>query len=583
MRRLALAVTLVLLASIASAQTLTVTSSASQPPATLTLTATNVPAGALVSFYVNNAPIGTVTTPPYLLTWQATQVGDYNPRAVSTVTTQATTSTPFEAAPITLVAPPPPPPVPLPPPPPTWSFAASPASLMAGASSVLAFTAATGNLHNVFINGVRPGTDGGYSCTATSCAGTLVVKPTTTATYRFASTNNLGTAWPAMSVTVTVTAAPAPPPTTTPPPPAPVPPPTSSTALIQSSHLVYEGSCSFPKGDVNGTRFGYGVTALAFNRESGSLYAVGHDQHQKATEFTLCALRDARTSGLAPVVRVQGFFDPTDGKFSQIGTRDMAKVGGILPWGERLIVSIFHYYDATASQSRSHVVSGRDLSVTTDTLGAFKVGTLKAGYTSGYMTPIPEPWRTALGGPALTGNCCIPIISRTSYGPAVFTFEPLDVGVKDPVPATPLLYYPPENPLAAWDATSPLFNGTTTMGGVVFPEGTRSVLFFGRHGIGKFCYGTTCFEGAGQGNHAPPYVSQVWAYDAQDLAAVRAGTKTPWSVRPYATWTFQFPVNPGYVYVGGVAYDPATQRIFLVQKNGEDPLLHVYRVTLQLQ
>jgi hypothetical protein len=276
---------------------------------------------------------------------------------------------------------------------------------------------------------------------------------------------------------------------------------------------------------------------------------------------------------------VQPFYDPTDGMWNRIGSRDMAKVGGILPWGDKLIVSMFHYYDSMGTQTRSHFVSGRDLSVDGDAQGPFRVGALKAGYVSGYMTPIPKAWQAALGGPALTGNCCIPVVSRTSLGPAVFSFNPADVGAMDTVPANPLLYYPIERPLAAWNATSPYFNGTTNITGVVFPEGTQSVLFFGRHGIGTFCYGTTCFPGAGQGNHAPPYVYQVWAYDASELAAVKAGTKQPWDLRPYAIWRLNFP-EPAVTDIKGAAYDPATNRIFLTQSRGENPIVHVYKVQL---
>ena len=96
---------------------------------------------------------------------------------------------------------------------------------------------------------------------------------------------------------------------------------------------------------------------------------------------------------------------------------------------------------------------------------------------------------------------------------------------------------------------------------MVFPEGTRSVLFFGRHGLGKFCYGpgttdqqlvgrptdggvdTWCHDptSANKGTHAYPYHYYVWAYDANDLAAVKAGQKQPWEVKPYAVWPFSLP------------------------------------------
>src|SRR6185436_6611985 len=117
----------------------------------------------------------------------------------------------------------------------------------------------------------------------------------------------------------------------------------------------------------------------------------------------------------------------------------------------------------------------------------FQVGRLGAGYVSGYFGLVPAAWQTALGGPVLNGQCCLGIISRTSYGPALFAIDPTRLTASNPLPATPLVYYPQANPLAEWDSTNPYFNGTTEIRGVVFPEGTRSVLFFGRHGTGEFC------------------------------------------------------------------------------------------------
>jgi hypothetical protein len=350
---------------------------------------------------------------------------------------------------------------------------------------------------------------------------------------------------------------------------------------LQKENIVYEGSFSLPVGDINGSRFGYGATALGFDRVTGTLFIVGHDWFQMATEIRIPELRDARTTSLVTATPVQGFYDPTDGMWTQMGgSRDMVKVGGLLPWGDKLAVSSYAYYDANGSQQASHVLGSRDLSVPDDALGLTKVGNLLTGYTSGYMAVVPAAWRGALGGPALAGNCCIPIVSRTSFGPALFTFDPDAIGTQAEVPAQPLVYYPEDRPLQAWNATSLLYNGTTSVGGVAFPEGTSSVLFFGQHGIGPFCYGVTCFPGAGQSPNAPPYISQVWAYDARDLAAVRAKTKQPWEVKPYTTWEFLFPSIPASKSVKGVAYDPATQRVFLSQDNGEYPLIHVYRVVL---
>jgi len=90
-----------------------------------------------------------------------------------------------------------------------------------------------------------------------------------------------------------------------------------------------------------------------------------------------------------------------------------------------------------------------------------------------------------------------------------------------------------------------------------------------------WCYDPT--DGS-KGVHGYPYHSYVWAYNVNDLITVRAGSKAPWDVVPYAVW--QLPDLNGSS-IGGAAYDPASGRIFVSQLLGDDvlPLIHVYRVS----
>ena len=166
----------------------------------------------------------------------------------------------------------------------------------------------------------------------------------------------------------------------------------------------------------------------------------------------------------------------------------------------------------------------------------------------------------------------------------------------------PLVYYPLDHStLGRWGAAATIYySGADTVTGVVFPEGTASVLFFGRHGT-TYCYGpgtgdaskagkpatdigdtadSWCYDAddASKGNHGYPYVPQVWAYNASDLAAVHAGKKRPWDLLPYAVWTL-----PGFAgsQVGGAAYDPATNRVYVSEMDADSsglPRIHVYSV-----
>jgi hypothetical protein len=377
----------------------------------------------------------------------------------------------------------------------------------------------------------------------------------------------------------------------------------SSLPRVSSGDLAYRGAFLLPRQVSDRKTFAYGGTALAFNPRRHSLFAVGHDWYQLTAEVSIPRLvRSDRLRSLHRARFLQPFSDATSGRIDATGGTGN-KIGGQLVYRGRLYGSVYVYYDAAGSQVVSHWARRSTSLAGPPATGLYRVGNLGAGFVSGFMAEVPREWRAALGGPALTGNCCIPIISRTSFGPAAFAFDPARLSASARAPDTPLVYYPQRHPtLGAWDASwdpanGILFGGGTAIKGVVFPSGTRSVLFFGTQGIGSFCYGegtdqrglagsptpdgsTWCYDpdGSSKGTHAYPYVPEVWAYDARALAAVRRGRMRPWQVTPYATWKLDLPFGSGVI--GGAAYDPAHRLIYVSQQygNGTDPVIHAFKV-----
>jgi hypothetical protein len=361
--------------------------------------------------------------------------------------------------------------------------------------------------------------------------------------------------------------------------------------------MAYLGSFRLPSPQGDQNSFNYGGTAMAFDAKDQALWLVGHDWYQRAAEVTIPPLVRATTIESLPRATLRRpFADILAGKLNSIGS-GTDKIGGILPMADGLIVSAYIYYDASHAQKRSHFrVTGSSVT------GPVQVGDAPAGFVSGYMTPIPLEWQNALGGTALTGQCCIPIISRTSVGPAASVFNTADVGSRNPVPATEVLGYPLDHAtLGGYDTPNGLANGATKMAGVVFPPGTSSVLFIGRQ-PGGFCYGegtgdrgrdrrpvpgengvVYCYDPTNsyKGTHGYPYRPFVWAYDANDLVAVKNGTRQPWEVTPYATWTFNTPFDNDGHLISGVAYDPATRRLYVAGgfEDGNAPLIHVFELT----
>lgn len=342
--------------------------------------------------------------------------------------------------------------------------------------------------------------------------------------------------------------------------------------LLTEADLRYLGAFNVPAGsDDPSDALAYGGSPIGMS--PGGLWYGGHNQFNRLCEITIPAMGGTSTL-------LQRCVDVTEGK--PVG-QDVV-LGGALTWNGRLIVSSFVFYDADyGNQAQtSHYASGLHLATTGDAIGPVKVGdaTIQAGYVGGYMGGIPPEWRDALGGPAFTGQSNSSIISRTSTGPAFFAFDPDDIGRVAPVPAVPLMHFP----LGAtgFDAPDdqpidPPFAGSLGIAGAVFIPGTRTVLYFGRQGLGKEEYCTPqqtdpngdCYDPVSpyKGYHSYPYRHVILAFDAVDFVRVRKGEIAPWQVKPYASWRPTEINDDGRAGMafGGMTFDPATNRIYLVR------------------
>lgn len=359
--------------------------------------------------------------------------------------------------------------------------------------------------------------------------------------------------------------------------------------LVQPGDVRYVGKFTLPPTDGTGRPAAegwltWGGTALGLGPDGASLYFGCHDWGKRLARVSVPALGGvgAVLEPCAPIANLDAI-NPGDSG---------AKIlGGTLTWSGRLLASAYAYYDANKTAVASHFIGANIAALA----GPQRVGV--PGFVGGYMGVVPPEWRALLGGPALTGQCCLAIVGRTSAGPSASVFDPDQVGALQPAPSTMLVGYPTGHELGAWGAYNPLFTGATQMAGLAFPSGTRSLLFIGRHG-GTFCYGSGTANQAligtpdGQGNvycydptdtskgtHGYPYRHQVWAYDAADLAAVKQGTRQPWDVRPYAVWPLSGIDTTGAATVRSAAYDDRVRRIYMTTTTGDGaPTVHVFEV-----
>ncbi len=390
----------------------------------------------------------------------------------------------------------------------------------------------------------------------------------------------------------------------------------TSTRLLPQTALEWLGSFRLPAAQsfsdnelMRSTNYSYMGRGICYNPVNDSLFVSGHDWYQRIGEVTIPAVVKSttisslkRSAVIQPLNsymnRIPVFETDTNG----IKTGDMLIVNG------RLVVSLYQYYDGNADAKKSHIIFD-SLDLNSPIHGEFGPTGILAGYVAGYMCLVPVEWRERLGTTCVTGQCGLAITTRTSAGPALVGFDPLkfnDPAV--PFPVTPYVSYPflhggsspDDHPLQSpMSGNNNIYNLSSNVTGVLFPDGTDSVWFIGSRGIGNLGYG----EGVNQisldgkkspggtynydpcnnykGYHAYPYSPIVWAYDANDFLAAKNGTKKPWEVKPYDVWPFDLLIKGCAGNVGGVAFDPVSRRVFitaLAVASGGEAIIHVFKV-----
>ncbi|OLD56744.1 MAG: hypothetical protein AUI64_01705, partial [Acidobacteria bacterium 13_1_40CM_2_64_6] len=365
----------------------------------------------------------------------------------------------------------------------------------------------------------------------------------------------------------------------------------STQPLLQQSSLTYLGSFRVPAGTLGSTygfnaagTGGLGTYAMTFNPARNSLFLGGHPYEQRVAELAI----PSSLTGTPTATALQNLIDPLEGRLSSINPSDPNSkvIGSALVYNNQLFIGAFSYYDGAATQTKSEFVRPVNLSTTGQVVGPVKIGANYPGWVDKYASLIPAEWQASFGGPALAGGTLGAINSLQSWGPSATVFDPANVTTMSNVPGTLVLGYPYGHPLADTAIGNQYLSQADFITGMVFPTGTRSVLFFGKHGLGNYCYGTGGASGGdcydpddnSKGIHSYPYRSQIWAYDANDLIAVKNGQKQSYDVVPYAVWQ----LDAAFVDIQGVAYDSAAQRLYVsrVYADNTRPLINVYQVVV---
>lgn len=384
--------------------------------------------------------------------------------------------------------------------------------------------------------------------------------------------------------------------------------------LVQAGDVTFVGKFGITNANIGCQGFSYGGYGMSFWKDGSgrkTLFMQGHDYRPEcAGQIQVPAdpqLKPATTSysnlTMGTVLQAPAVYsiDSSGGnRFGgaglDSGNGNPIAAQGFLVYNGRMIITAQNTYSFNQSVSiaskGSTTLAARDFS----SLGfqGFSGVTANPRAASGYIFLIPQEWRgpTLFNAPAMTGNCCWSVISTSSGGPALTTFNPDDVGVVNPVPGkTVLNYQTPSSPVSCapnGDCQSDVFNLTSRVIGGGFVPNSRTVFFVEGHGTGRYCYGTAAECGNDavmsdvKGPHAQPYRYQILAYDANDLIAVKNGKLQTHQPRPYnQTSPWVLPEFNGDDPRGhGAAFDPESGRLYIRAADGNQPQVYVYQIAL---
>ena len=359
--------------------------------------------------------------------------------------------------------------------------------------------------------------------------------------------------------------------------------------LLSMEDFQYVGAFRLPARKYGESDLNFSQGPIAFNSDRQSLFIVGHAHQQAIAEF---AIPELVNSTVLTELNMAG--DPIQ-PFAAILNRASSgnpegnnRIGGMLyvsgPDGPELLVNAYEYYDAPGDNTVSMlVVRDADNLAESDVDGYFVVQG-RPGHTAGWMSPIPEQWRSDLGGDFLTGSSSgIPIMSRTSVGPTAFVFNPRDIvgkkSVSTPISTTKLLDFSLahrlHDDLSNESRKNDLWNHLSrAVYGIIVP-GTRTYATFGHSGGNESGVGYKIVQDNGRrtGGYSSFVVKDnyhyFWLWDVNDLARVRAGEIESYDVRPYEYGIFKTPFEGSTHRLGGGTFDPATGRIYLTAQKAD--------------
>jgi hypothetical protein len=360
----------------------------------------------------------------------------------------------------------------------------------------------------------------------------------------------------------------------------------SSLPLASLGNFVYKGAFKMDYKTVYGDSDNqYASAIFELSSDKKSFFFGGRKVYTTIGQFLLPELVKSDEMGslnTAPVIQNQSSMigsisdDPQfEGKRIPTGNpQKIDRITGImLRKDNKLVANVTKYYDADAHNTHSTmlIADPSDLA-NTEIYGFFSYE--GAAHMSGWMSEIPDEWKSELGGDYISGWANnLPIISRNSVGPSAFVvdFDQISptTSTDEILPTTVLMDFSLQNPLHPDkynnqetiirnnqnQDTVPIIIGTNDLWtmvswavyGFIIPN-TRTYAVFGSSGGHESGIGYK-IQQLDQSSNCPgpcandrfDYYNYYWLFDLNDLVAVKNGEIKPYEVRPYDYGKFPAP------------------------------------------
>lgn len=351
-----------------------------------------------------------------------------------------------------------------------------------------------------------------------------------------------------------------------------------AAGLASIDVLNYQGAFKIPKGTIGASTASFSYGALAFNPDNNSIFLAGHNLQGSVAEFPIPALvnsvnlADLNTASSA----LQTFSNVID-KATNDDYGEGNVISGLHYNSGKLLVDIYSFYDQSPySSTNTLILEDADNLASTAVNGYFQMD--GRSYASGWISPIPSNLQSDLGGTHITGwtgSTARAIIHNSNIGPGAFSFNAdsdlLNSSTITDIATNELMLNTwgdlVADDSALYSAGQVWTHASECSYGIIIP-GTDTYLCMGMSGghAGGMSYGVPPY-GGNQGHYTnieSDKSAYYWAFDVNDLIAVKAGTKDSGSVIPYAHGVLPVPFQGGGVKrVSGGTFDEATGTMYL--------------------